>query len=258
MKTLLDSKNKIIDIIFPFISILIAFLVWFITASVVNAEIILPSPIQTFKELFKVLGEKEFYLAVGGTLFRAVISFLISYLLAFIIAVLSAKFNVVKRLTYPLIVIARGIPTMSVILICYLAVSPKISPILIACLVILPLAYNEILSNLTSVDNNVIEACNVYGVSKNKVFKQYVLPLVLEKSFISAITLLAFSVKLTISAEAVIYTTNSLGLLMQVSKTALQTGRLFAYTLIAVLIGALLELIAVILKNKFKGGNSND
>ena len=45
---------------------------------------------------------------------------------------------------------------------------------------------------------------------------------------------------------------------MQVSKTALQTGRLFAYTLIAVLIGALLELIAVILKNKFKGGNIND
>ena len=58
MKTLLDSKNKIIDIIFPFISILIAFLVWFITASVINAEIILPSPAQTFKELFKVLGEK--------------------------------------------------------------------------------------------------------------------------------------------------------------------------------------------------------
>ena len=147
MKTLLNSKDKIIDIIFPFISILIAFIVWFILAGVVGAEIILPSPLTAIKELFIALSEKEFYTSLFSTLLRAVISFILSFVLAFLFATLSYKYKVVKKLLYPIIIVTRVIPTISVILICYLAVTPEISPILITLIVLFPLAYNEILSH---------------------------------------------------------------------------------------------------------------
>ena len=94
----------------------------------------------------------------------------------------------------------------------------------------------------------MLEACKVYKVDNKKVLSDYVIPEIIEKSFFSSVSLLGFSVKLTVSAEAVIYTTNSLGLLMQVAKTTLQTGRLFAYSLVAVIIGLILELIAVLVK----------
>lgn len=250
MKIFKNFLEKFYKIIFPIIAVALIVIVWQIAAVIVDAEIIIPLPFSTIKEFFNVLGEQEFYVSVCYTLIRAVIGFLISFLIAFITAYFSHKFKYVRAFMKPFTVISRGVPTMSIILLCWLVLTPKIAPVFIIVIVLFPLCYSEFLSEFSSLDKSVLEACKVYKVDKRKVLKKYVLPEILEKSFLSAITQLAYSVKLTVSAEAVLQTMPSLGLLMQVSKANLETGRLLAYTLVAIILGCILELIAVIVKRK--------
>jgi NitT/TauT family transport system permease protein len=209
----------------------------------------MPSPLKTISDLFSVFTESEFYMSILLTVLRAFISFAISFVFAFIFATLSYKYTYVRLFLYPFTLIARGTPTISVILICYLFIKPTLSTIIISSLVIFPLTYVEILSHYNTLDNNVLQAAKVYGVSNKKILLEYIAPQIFEKCFFTGASMLAFSIKLTISAEAILLTTNSIGKLMQTSKINVQTGRLFAYTIVAILLGLLLEGIAKLVKN---------
>ena len=252
-KNFLKTNAKIL---YPLLTVGIIIIIWQFVAIIIDAEIIMPTPLAVAKEFFACFIEKEFYVSVLLTLLRALIGFIISYVCAFILAYFSYKNSVVKNVFYPITVIARGVPTMSIILIFLYMFSENISTVLIALIVVFPLSYSEILSHFTSLDGGVLTALKVYGVSDKKAFKEYVLPEITEKSFFSGVNMLAFSVKLTISAEAVLQTPNSLGSLMAGAKINFITGRLFAYTIIAVLLGVAFELVAKLVKkslNKIRG-----
>ena len=250
MKTFKSIIKKYAEILFPCLAVGVIIIAWQITATIYDAEIIMPSPLLTMKEFFSAFTEKEFYISVFLTLLRAFIAFIISYALAFVFAYFSYKSVYVKYFFYPLTVIARGIPTMSIILILFFMFSKEVSTVVIAFIVIFPISYSEILSHFTSLDDGVLQALKVYGVDDKKVLKEYIVPEIFEKSFFSGVNMLAFSVKLCISAEAVLQTPNSFGLLMTKAKTNLITGRLFAYTIIAVLLGILFEIIAKLIKKR--------
>ena len=78
------------NIVYPLIGVGVILLIWVIGAAAVGMEMILPEPSRAFEEFFKLLKESEFWLAVGNTLARTILSFVLGFLAAAVTATLSA------------------------------------------------------------------------------------------------------------------------------------------------------------------------
>ncbi|MBQ2712615.1 MAG: ABC transporter permease subunit [Clostridia bacterium] len=241
-------KKTVLDIAFPVVSLLIFLLIWQIGASIYNIELILPTPIATFTRFFALFAEAEFWGAFFGTVLRSLIAFGISFCVALLCSIIGVLVPAVHKMVYPFVVILRALPTMSVILLSLIWLSSTKSPILITFLVLFPMMYVGFYDALTGVDPQLIEMARVYGVSKRDRIVYLYFPAVLRSLFTDALSALTFGVKLTVAAEALAQTGESLGLLMQISKYHLDTAGLLAYTVAAVLLSYLFELAVRLIK----------
>ncbi len=229
-------------VIYPLVAICLLIAVWEIFAAVVNIELIIPDVKTTFSHLFALLGQKTFYKAVGNTLLRSLISFALAAVFAMALSLLSL-IDAVKKLLSPIIKVMRSIPTMSIILLTVIWLKPSTSPILITFLIIFPIMYSGFFSAITGVDRELIEMSKIYKVPiKNRIFQLY-LPQIMPSALDNMQSSISFTVKVIISAEVIAQTRNSMGIMMQLARGYLETAELLAWTLAAIALSYLLELV---------------
>lgn len=248
------NKQKIknyLNIIYPAIALLAFVLIWFFIAWIIDLEVILPTPTTSFKQLGVIIQEKIFWGALGWTLLRALISFSISMVSALILAVLSLLFKPVYYLLSPLVIISRAVPTMSVILLSLIWFSSDITPMFIALLIIFPMLYAQFYSSFSNIDRDLIEMSKLYRISKTNMVTKFFIPYILPSYFDSVRSAISLNVKLIIAAEVLAQTRNSMGVMMQKASIYLDTSSLIAWTLAAIIISYILEMIAVLLKKVF-------
>ncbi|MCI5791221.1 MAG: ABC transporter permease subunit [Clostridiales bacterium] len=229
-------------VIYPFAAICLLIAVWEIFAAAVNIELIIPDVKTTFSHLFALLGQKTFYKAVGNTLLRSLISFALAAIFAMALSLLSLL-DAIKKLLSPVIKVMRSIPTMSIILLTVIWLKPSTSPILITFLIIFPIMYSGFFSAITGVDKELIEMSRTYKVPiKNRIFQLY-LPQIMPSALDNMQSSISFTVKVIISAEVIAQTRNSMGIMMQLARGYLETAELLAWTLAAIALSYLLELV---------------
>lgn len=229
-------------VIYPLVAICLLIAVWEIFAAAVNIELIIPDVKTTFSHFFALLGQKTFYKAVGNTLLRSLISFALGAVFAMALSLLSL-IDAIKKLLSPIIKIMRSIPTMSIILLTVIWLKPSTSPILITFLIIFPIMYSGFFSAITGVDKELIEMSKTYKVPiKNRIFQLY-LPQIMPSALDNMQSTISFTVKVIISAEVIAQTRNSMGIMMQLARGYLETAELLAWTLAAIALSYLLELV---------------
>ncbi len=236
-------KKHLFNLMYPLFVLFFILLIWTIYAYTKKVELICPTPKSVFKEMIDYLSNKNFYIDLKNTLIRALISFVLSFVIAFVMAVLSKINYIIRKLCNPFLGFIRGIPTMSILLILAFSISAEERPIIVSMIVLLPLLYSTILGALDTVDSNLIEMFSIYNIKKKDIiFKIY--PKEIAKPLIEGIASSAsFNLKLIISAEAISYTLNSLGKDMSIQKINYETSRLFALTIIVILLGILIEML---------------
>ena len=234
--------NKKHYTLLPFASILLLIAVWYALSLALNVEFLLPNPASTFKQLIGLFAQKQFYLSVLGTAVHSVLAFLLAFTFAFGFALLSYFFEVFEKLFYPLTVIMRVMPTMSIIFLSIVWLSSKNSPYLVCVCVLFPLLYSNVLNAFKGVDKDLIAMAKLYGVKKGDMIKNLYLTSIANSLYNDSINLLSFAVKLAISGEAIAQSGATLGFMLQSSKANLETGLLIAYTVVAVVLGFLMEL----------------
>lgn len=234
-------KKRLLYSLYPLVTLLLLVALWWAEAERIGTEIILPSPSLTIKEIFASFSDVKFLASAFNSICHMAESFLLAFALALILGTVSGLVKTVHRFLYVIVVILRVIPTMSVILLAIIWFKDESRPIFIAFLVSFPLLYNEVYSAVSSCDKDLIEMSQVYKVRKRDKLLYFYLPTVSEKMFDGIISVLGLNVKLVIAAEAIAQTRLTLGVLMHTAKLNLETGRLFAYTIIAILISCLLE-----------------
>ena len=93
----------------------------------------------------------------------------------------------------------------------------------------------------------------VYNLPLKKRLTKIYLPLVAPGIFLYSGSNLSFAIKIVISAEVMANTLTALGGMMQTANLYLQTSRLAALTIVAVVLGLLIELtFALLYKDLFK------
>jgi NitT/TauT family transport system permease protein len=217
-------------------------LVWVIAYHVVQNDYIVPSVWNTIKALGECFKRASFWLALWNTFIRTIIAFLISFVLSLLVASLSTLSKVFKAIIKPFVVLLRTLPTLAVILILLVWTTPKVAPIIVTVLVLFPVMLAQFEGAIGDIDGGIVEMANVYGIGKReRLFKIY-LPLI-SPNIISQIGAnMSLGLKIMISAEVLAATAQSLGGQMQQARSFVEMPTLAALTLVAILLGLVLDL----------------
>lgn len=244
-------KKNYQSIISGMLAIIFMWLVWFIAYKTIKNESLVPSFSQTMSAFLVVITESFFWNALLYTLLRTLIAFLISFVLAGLLAILC---RVIKKATWfvkTIISVVRTLPTMAIlVLILYMLMHLNLSrpraiaPVIVAILVLFPMMFAQFQTAFDGVDEGLIKAMKVFNLSpKQKIFKVY-LPMICPPIVSHIGSNLSFGIKLIISAEVMANTFTSIGGMMQTANAHEEIPRLIALTLVAVVLGLLIELIA--------------
>ena len=236
------SKAELIgNIAYPVIGAGVFLLIWFIAAEITDMEIILPAPARAFEEIFDLLGTKEFYVAVGGTLVRALISFALAFVVAVLLAVAGYLLPPLSKILAPIVTVLRSVPTMSIILLSLIWLTSKESPVLITFLIVFPLLYSSLERSLKNIDGYALSMSKVFGVPVlTRIFRMYI-PAVLPDTIAASRSNISLGLKVMIASEVLAQTVNSMGVAMQISRVYLDTAALMGWTIAAVILSYLLE-----------------
>lgn len=238
-KFFISRKNQII---LSAASIAIAWLVWVIAYYSVGNDYVVPSFQDTFISLFVCLGESSFWVAFSFTLLRTLASFSISFLVAGACAALSATSKIFKGLAEPIITILRILPTLAVILILLIWTNAAVAPLIVTALMLFPLIYAQFAAAIDGVDADVLQMAKTYAVPKREVLTKIYIPQVSPCIFSQFGANISLGLKVMISAEVLSNTYKSLGGLMQDARSFLEMPRLAALTLVAVLLGLIIDV----------------
>ena len=241
-----QNKNVWISLGLSLAGFAFLWLVWVIAYYAVKNEYLFPSVGATFSSLFKLLftgGElaRSFWRSLGTTFLRTFLAFLISLVCGVGLASLSVSFRGVRAFLAPVVSVLRTIPTLAIVLFLLLWTSPSFAPVLVAVLVLFPAVYAAALASFSSAVEKFSEFARAYKIGRAKrVFGLY-LPVSLPALLTEGGAILSMGLKITVSGEVLAATFHSLGGMMQESQIYLNTPRLFALTILTVLVGFLLE-----------------
>ena len=220
--------------------------VWMIACLIVRNDYVLPSFFDTCKEVGGLFSDAAFWTAFSGTLLRTAIAFAVALVLGVALALMADLRTWVRSFLSPIVSVLRTVPTMAVILMLLLWTTPRVAPVIVSLLVLMPAVYAATLSGLD-------EAKAEYGVlarafripARRRVTKMY-LPLVAPSVFGQTGSIFSMGLKITVSGEVLANTFQSLGGMMQEAKMFVAMPRLMALTLVTVLVGFLLEGVCLL------------
>ncbi len=237
-----------LNIVYPILGVGLFLLLWYIISLIVGIEMLLPSPKLAIEKLFSLFCNNEFWLAVGNTLYRVIISFLIGVLLSGLFAIVSYLIPIVNKILHPIIVILRAVPTMSIILLALIWLKSTTAPILVAFLILFPQLYASFTSSLNGVSEDLIDMSKAFKVPlKTQIFRLYI-PQILPSSLDAMRSNISLAVKVIIAGEVLAQTINSMGIYMQMSRIYFDTAELLGWTIMAIILSYILESIFFILK----------
>ena len=218
-------------------------IVWQIAATLVNRGLLIPipTPISTAAALGRILTDAESLTAVGLSVLRILIGFVCALVAGTVLAVLSARFELFRVLTAPLVQLIRAIPVASFTILLFLWVSRGKLPSTIAFFTVLPVVWANVESGITASDKELIEMARVFGMSGGRILREIVLPGI-RPYFASAVSSgIGFAWKSGVAAEVICRTQDSLGNLLWAGKSSIDYDEVFAVTLLIVLLSVLIQ-----------------
>lgn len=252
MKTSTYKINFKSDNIYMIISLFFSIILWQVLSLWLNKPIILPTPNNTAIALIEIFKDPMFISIVCSTLYRVVFCFSTTLILAVLLGMLSGFYKSIYSLLNPVVLIFKSVPTMAVILLAIIWLKSENAPILVGFLVTFPLLYQNIVQGIRNVDKNLIEMSKIYKINKFKIIKEIYFPSI--KSFLMAgiSSALGLNVKIIIAAEVLSQPQISIGTSFQIEKANLNTAGVFAWSVVAVIIAGLLDIIIKLLQKKSK------
>ena len=224
------------------------FILWHAVSWAVGAEILLPFPGETLRDLIRITGTKDFGLAVLNTTSRSLAGFGIAFVSAVFLAVSAALWKPLHYFLNPLVVLTKATPTISIILLALIWMNTETAPVLIGLMVIFPIIYTNIMTGLENMDTKLIQMSSMYGVGKLRMIKELYFPSILPYVLSASSTAIGLNLKVIIAAEVLSQPKISIGTSLQMEKVYLNTAGVFAWTLVAVLLSAAFDYIIFLIR----------
>lgn len=223
--------------------------VWLIVAAAVQNEYLVAPVGESVKQFFKLFAEPFFWRALGHTLARTVIAYLISFIAALGCACLAVAFKPFAAFMRPVAAFFRTLPTMAVLLLILVWLTPRTAPVAVALLVLFPMTYSQLSEGIAGVDGELLQMAKVYGLPIRRRLAYIYIPHLAPIAITQTGANLSFGLKLIISAEVMASTRTALGGMISEAQAYINLPRIAALTLVAVAFGILIEFVFRIAAN---------
>lgn len=242
--TMLD-KRKIEKIA----AVLFALSVWHISAILLGENLILVTPITVVQRLFSLCTESDFFYTIGFSFMRIIFGYFLALAVGSVLAVIAGKFHLAEVAFWPFMAAIKSVPVASFIILCLIWLSSKSLSVFISFLMVLPIIYTNMLQGIKSTDNKLLEMADLFQVGWFKKMKYIHLPQI-KPYLISACSVsIGLSWKAGTAAEVIGIPNGSIGEKLYEAKVYLDSGDLFAWTVVIVVISILFEKIFLFLLN---------
>jgi len=214
---------------------------WEIASLLIGSDIILPSPEHTFREFYFLLSARDFWPALGSTLLRGAVGFIVSCIAGVIIGIpagLKPGFRIFVR---PLLSIVRTVPVMSIILLALIWFHSGAVPVFVSFLMSFPIVCGNVIEGVGQSENLLVEMAHQYRVSRRTTLLHVYIPSVFPFFIAGASTAMGITWKVVIAAEVLAQPVRAMGTGLQEARIQLNTAEVFAWTVAAVLVSVASE-----------------
>ena len=184
----------------------------------------MPSPFKTFEALLSLACENSFWKSILFSLSRVTLGIVLSVVLALVFAPLSYRFSVA-----------------SIVILVLLWIKSKNLSVVISFLMVFPVIYTSLLEGLKNISGDIIEMADVYKIKGFKRIRYIYIPLVMPFFKASSKTALAMGWKSAVAAEVIGLPAYSIGSELYSSKVYFDTPRLFAWTIVIIMLSIIFE-----------------
>ncbi|NLK36710.1 MAG: ABC transporter permease subunit [Epulopiscium sp.] len=223
--------------------------VWQICYWVVGHEVLVASPFDVGKTLWKNAGEAWFWQVIFHSLLRIVKGYLFGIAIGAVAGVLATKYYILYELLYPMMSIVKASPVASFILLTLVWMKTDSIPSFISFLMVMPIMFTNVMEGLKRVDTDLLEVAQVYRWSLWKKICFIYCPQLWPYMAAAATMSLGLAWKAGVATEVIASPSFSIGHKLRDSKIYMETAELFAWTAVVIILSMLLEKgLAILLR----------
>lgn len=219
--------------------------IWQAACELTGLELVLAGPVNVFLSLLKLLGQREFYISAGGSLFHITAGFLAAFAAGCAAGAAAGRYGVIKDFLAPAVVLMQSLPMASFIIILLIWFGSENVAAYISFIVVFPMIYNGVIAGVANIDKKLSEMARVFEIPRLRrlrcIYLAQVAPYV-EGNLRSA---LGMCWKAGVSAEVIGLVSNSVGEQLYYSKLYLMTADLFAWSLAVVVMSFAFEKLFI-------------
>lgn len=227
-------------------------LLWQLCCSILNKPLLLPSPWQVLKTLFRLAGNSLFWSSVAASLGKVLLAFLLAVAAGCLCAVLAAAVPWVRTFLHPPVSIIRATPVASFTILALVWIPSKWLPVFISFLMVLPMIYENVYQGIQNTDPLLLEMGKVYQLSLWKKLRFLYFPAVLPFFSSACVNGLGFAWKSGIAAEVLGLPKLAIGRQIHDAKIYIEIPELFAWTAVVILLSMVLERLLLSLMKLLK------
>ncbi len=223
--------------------------------------LILPSPFTVFKTWIKIAFTPNFIKSEILTLTRIFVGFILGTVLGFAVGIITHISTIIYSLLSPVLKIIRAMPVVAIIILMYLFFDSSTLPVLIVCLMVLPLIWQTTYDGLKNTDVKLLEMAQVFNVSSHKTLLNVKLPSITSGLITACVNSLGLAWKSGVAAEVICLPGESLGTMLWQGKGSVNFDEVYAVTFTVVVLSIIIEILLKYLCNKYltrNGGILND
>jgi NitT/TauT family transport system permease protein len=237
------KKKALTKIVVIISSVVIFLLIWQIVATSMDSQILLPKVHTVLLRLFELFKSDDFLFNILSTVYRALESFIIIVVLATILGTLAGRYKLLSWFITPVLTVLKTTPVMSVILLAFIWFKTGTVPIFSAFLMGFPIMYMMMEGAVEHLEEEMNQMCYLYGFTKSQKLRHYIIPTLAKPFSLGAKQTLSMVWKVVVAAEVLTIPKYGVGAKMQFAQIQLETAEVLAWTLIAILLSAIGDLI---------------
>lgn len=237
MKSSLSDKRVTI------ISVSVLLAVWELLSLIAGSDRLLPGPLETLKAAFGILCDLSFLKVAGATVLRAIAGFAAAIISGGILGIAGGLNSTVHSFVKPWIILVRSIPVIALVLLAILWFSSDVVPVFIGILIMLPIVYLNIVEGIRSIDPKIVQMARFYGIGGRRLIREIYLPGIRPFAVSGMSNAVGMGWRAIVVGEVLSQPQWGIGTAMHSAQIFLQVDILMAWTLVAVLFGAIFDKI---------------
>lgn len=209
-----------------------------------HGGLFLATPVQTLAALARIAPTAGFWQRIAFSALRILAGFLLAVAGGLVLGAAGARWRRVRIFVEPVMQLIRAMPVASFVILALLWVRGENLSVVVSFAHVLPVVYAGVLAGIADTDPQLLEMARVYRLPLGARLRYIWLPGVFPSFSESCIAAMGMCWKSGVSAEVIGLPDHSVGDALYRAKITLSTPEVFAWTLVIVLLSALLSSAA--------------